>query len=146
MPGVGPVTSAALVAELPELGRLNRREISALVGLAPYNHDSGKFRGKRSIWGGRASVQSALYMATVTARRCNPIIQAFSERLQKAGKLYKVVHTACMRKLLTILNTITKNHESWSPRIALKALDKKHSRFVVPWIRVSATVRSHSRK
>ncbi len=118
VPGVGPVTSAALVAELPELGRLNRREISALVGLAPYNHDSGKFRGKRSIWGGRASVRSALYMATVTARRCNPIIQAFSERLQKAGKLYKVVHTACMRKLLTILNTITKNHESWSPRIA----------------------------
>ncbi len=118
VPGVGPVTSAALVAELPELGRLNRREISALVGLAPYNHNSGKFRGKRSIWGGRASVQSALYMATVTARRCNPIIQAFSERLQKAGKLYKVVHTACMRKLLTILNTITKNHESWSPRIA----------------------------
>ncbi len=118
VPGVGPVTSAALVAELPELGRLNRREISALVGLAPYNHNSGKFRGKRSIWGGRASVQSTLYMATVTARRCNPIIQAFSERLQKAGKLYKVVHTACMRKLLTILNTITKNHESWSPRIA----------------------------
>jgi transposase len=118
VPGIGPVTSAVLVAELPELGRLNRREISALVGLAPYNHDSGKFRGKRSIWGGRASVRSALYMATVSARHCNPIIHAFSERLTKAGKLYKVVHTACMRKLLTILNTITKNNKSWSPKIA----------------------------
>jgi len=117
VPGVGPTTSAMLVAELPELGRLNRREISALVGLAPYNHDSGKLRGKRSIWGGRISVRSALYMAALTARRCNPVIRVFAQRLEQAGKPFKVVLTACMRKLLIILNVLTKKRQSWSPII-----------------------------
>jgi transposase len=115
VPGVGPATSATLVAELPELGRLNRREISALVGLAPYNHDSGKLRGKRSIWGGRISVRSALYMAALTARRCNPIIRAFALRLEQAGKPFKVILTACMRKLLIILNALAKKSQTWSP-------------------------------
>jgi transposase len=115
VPGVGPTTSAMLVAELPELGRLNRREISALVGLAPYNHDSGKLRGKRSIWGGRLSVRSALYMAALTARRCNPLIRAFADRLQQAGKPFKVILTACMRKLLIILNALAKKHQPWAP-------------------------------
>jgi transposase len=116
VPGVGPATSATLVAELPELGSLNRREISALVGLAPYNHDSGKWRGKRSIWGGRLSVRSALYMAALTARRCNPLIRAFAARLAQAGKPFKVILTACMRKLLTILNVLIKTNQSWSPK------------------------------
>jgi transposase len=114
VPGVGPATSAMLVAELPELGRLNRREISALVGVAPYNHDSGKLRGKRSIWGGRAQVRSALYMATLSARRCNPVIRAFATRLKQAGKPFKVILTACMRKLLIILNAIAKCQQPWS--------------------------------
>lgn len=116
VPGVGPTTSAMLVAELPELGRLNRRQISALVGLAPYNHDSGKLRGKRSIWGGRLSVRSALYMAALTARRCNPIIRAFALRLEQTGKPFKVILTACMRKLLIILNVLVKNNQLWSPK------------------------------
>jgi len=114
VPGVGPATSAMLVAELPELGRLNRREISALVGLAPYNHDSGKLRGKRSIWGGRAQVRSALYMATLSARRCNPVIRTFAARLKQAGKPFKVILTACMRKLLIILNALAKRQQPWS--------------------------------
>jgi transposase len=114
VPGVGPATSAMLVAELPELGRLNRREISALVGVAPYNHDSGKLRGKRSIWGGRAQVRSALYMATLSARRCNPVIRAFATRLKQAGKPFKVILTACMRKLLISLNAIANCQQPWS--------------------------------
>jgi transposase len=116
VPGVGPATSALLVAELPELGRLNRREISALVGLAPYNHDSGKLRGKRSIWGGRARVRSALYMAALTARRCNPAIRAFAARLKQVGKPFKVILTACMRKLLIILNAIAKRQQPWASK------------------------------
>jgi transposase len=116
VPGVGPATSAALISELPELGRLNRREISALAGLAPFNHDSGKWRGKRSIWGGRANVRSTLYMAALTARRCNPIIRAFAERLKQTGKPFKVILTACMRKLLIILNALLKKHQAWSPK------------------------------
>lgn len=117
VPGVGPTTSAMLVAELPELGNINRREISALVGLAPFNHDSGRLRGKRSIWGGRANVRSALYMAALTAWRCNPLIRAFADRLQRAGKPFKVILTACMRKLLIILNVLAKNRQLWSPKI-----------------------------
>jgi transposase len=113
VPGVGPVTSASLLAELPELGELNRQEISALVGLAPYNHDSGRFQGKRSIWGGRASVRSALYMAALSASRCNPLIRKFAQRLRKAGKPFKVVITACMRKLLVILNTMVRKNSHW---------------------------------
>ena len=117
-PGIGPVTVATLLAELPELGVLNRQEISALVGLAPFNRDSGPFHGKRSIWGGRASVRSALYMAALTARRCNPVIRSFAQRLEAQGKPYKVVMTACMRKLLVILNTLVKTNSPWNPDYA----------------------------
>jgi len=117
-PGVGEITSATLVAELPELGKLNRQEISALVGLAPYNRDSGQQQGRRSIKGGRASIRHVLYMAALTARRCNPVIKRFAERLQKAGKAFKVIMTACMRKLLTILNTMLKRDILWQPKIA----------------------------
>jgi transposase len=118
-PGVGPVTAVTLVAELPELGRLNRQEISALVGVAPFNRDSGKFRGRRAIWGGRAAVRSVLYMATLTARRCNPVIKTFAQRLEAAGKPFKVVMVACMRKLLVILNTMLKNNCPWNLHLQL---------------------------
>jgi transposase len=117
VPGVGPVVSATLVAELPELGKLNRQEISALVGLAPYNRDSGKWSGKRSIWGGRKTVRSALYMAAVSAVRCNPVIKAVAQRLRKAGKPFKVMITACMRKLLVILNTMVSTQTHWTPAV-----------------------------
>jgi len=113
VPGVGAVTAASLLAELPELGRLNRQEIAALVGLAPFNRDSGKFHGRRSIWGGRATVRKSLYMAAMTARRCNPVIKEFAQRLEATGKPFKVVLTACMRKLLVILNTMVKNNAAW---------------------------------
>ncbi len=103
VPGVGPVLSATLLSQLPELGSLNRKQIAALVGVAPLNRDSGQFRGKRSVWGGRASVRCALYMATLVATRFNPTIAVFYRRLRIAGKEHKVALTACMRKLLTIL-------------------------------------------
>lgn len=115
VPGVGPVTSASLLAELPELGKLNRQEIASLVGLAPFNRDSGRFQGQRSIWGGRATVRSVLYMAALTARRSNPSIRAFAQRLEQSGKRFKVVLTACMRKLLLILNALLKTNSSWRP-------------------------------
>lgn len=114
VPGIGLVTAVSLLAELPELGMLNRQEIAALAGLAPFNRDSGKFRGKRAIWGGRPAVRSALYMATLTARRCNPVVHRFSQRLEASGKPFKVVMTACMRKLLVILNTMVKNQIPWT--------------------------------
>ena len=113
-PGVGPVLSATLVSQLPELGTLDRRQIAALVGVAPLNHDSGKMRGHRIIWGGRANVRATLYMATLVATRFNPVIQNFYLRLCSAGKKKKVALTACMRKLLTILNSMLKHHSSWS--------------------------------
>ena len=113
VPGVGAVTSSTLLAELRELGTTDRRQISALAGVAPYNRDSGRSRGKRSIHGGRASVRSALYMATITAIRCNPIIKTFAQRLQKAGKLPKVIIVACMRKLVSILNVMLKENIKW---------------------------------
>ena len=112
-PGVAKVTSATLVAELPELGRLNRQAIAARVGIAPFNDDSGRHRGSRRVAGGRASVRHVLYMATLSARRFNPVIRAFSERLVAQGKKPKVVITACMRKLLVILNTMVKNNTPW---------------------------------
>ena len=112
-PGVGDATAATLVAELPELGRLNRQAIAALVGVAPINRDSGRERGQRHIAGGRHSVRRMLYMATLTARSWNPVIKAFAQRLAAAGKPFKVVMTACMRKLLTILNTMVRNNEPW---------------------------------
>jgi transposase len=115
VPGVGPVVSSTLLGQLPELGTLNRKQIAALVGVAPLNRDSGKFRGKRSIWGGRASVRSSLYMATLVATRHNPVIKAFYKKLCAAGKLKKVALTACMRKLLTILNAMIRNRTRWSP-------------------------------
>ena len=118
VPGVGAVTAACLLAELPELGAVSRQAIAALVGVAPFNRDSGRFHGKRSIWGGRASVRSALYMAALTARRANPVIRAFAERLARAGKPFKVVITACMRKLLVILNTLLKTNAHWNPKTA----------------------------
>lgn len=113
VPGVGNVTASTLVAELPELGKLNRQEIAKLVGVAPINHDSGKHRGERHIHGGRSTVRCVLYMATLTARTFNPLIKAMSDRLTKAGKPFKVVMTACMRKLLTILNTMVRTGEKW---------------------------------
>ena len=111
--GVGPVLSVTLISQLPELGTLKGKKIAALVGVAPLNRDSGKFRGRRSIWGGRAEVRSVLLMATRIAIRFNPVIRAFFERLQKAGKVRKVAETACMRKLLTILNAMLKNNTCW---------------------------------
>lgn len=113
--GVGRVTAYTLALELPELGRLNRRQIAALVGVAPLNNDSGKLHRQRRIWGGRAAVRAALYMAALSAARCNPCIRPFYERLLKAGKPKKVALTACMRKLLTILNAMVKYDTQWDP-------------------------------
>ena len=114
VPGVGPQTSAMLIANLPELGLLNRQEIAALVGLAPWNRSSGKFDGKMHLWGGRKDVRSALYMAAFTACRFNPVIQQLAQRLKEKGKAYKVILTACMRKLLVILNTMIRNQTLWT--------------------------------
>jgi transposase len=116
IPGVGAVTTLTMLAKCPELGRLNRREIAALAGVAPLANDSGKHRGKRFIWGGRADVRAVLYMAAISAIRCNDIIKAFAERLKKAGKAPKVVIVACMRKLLTIMNSMLKNNTPWNPK------------------------------
>ena len=118
IPGVGDVTSLTMLAKCPELGQLNRREIAALTGVAPLAKDSGKHRGKRFIWGGRADVRAVLYMATISAIRFNSRIKPFAERLKQAGKPGKVIIVACMRKLLTIMNTILKNNTPWSPQNA----------------------------
>lgn len=118
IPGVGAVTSLTMLAKCPELGQLNRREIAALTGVAPLAKDSGKYRGKRFVWGGRADVRAVLYMATVSAIRFNSAIKAFAERLKQAGKPTKVVIVACMRKLLTIMNAIIKNNVPWHPKSA----------------------------
>jgi len=113
-PGVGPVLSVTLLAELPELGTLGRKEIAALVGVAPLNWDSGHLRGKRRVWGGRSRVRAALYMAALVAARRNPVLRAFYERLVEAGKPKKVALTACMHKLLTILNAMIRHRTPWS--------------------------------
>lgn len=118
VPGVGAMTSATLLADLPELGQLDRKKIAALVGVAPFHRDSGLYRGKRTIWGGRAPVRTMLYMATLSASRCNPIIKQFYQRLIAAGKPPKVALTACMRKLLTILNAMVKSGTAWLPSLA----------------------------
>jgi transposase len=118
IPGVGAVTTLTMLSKCPELGKLNRREIAALTGVAPLANDSGKHRGKRFIWGGRADVRAVLYMAAVSAIRCNDTIKAFAERLKKAGKPPKVVIVACMRKLLTIMNSMLKNNTPWNSKIA----------------------------
>jgi transposase len=118
VPGMGPVISRTLLAELPELGRLNRKQIAALVGVAPLNRDSGTLRGRRSIWGGRATVRAALYMGALVASRRNAMIQTFYRRLRNAGKAPKVALVACMRKLLTILNAMIKHKTHWSEIIS----------------------------
>jgi transposase len=118
VPGIGETTSATLIAELPELGNLNRKEIASLVGLAPFDHDSGKMKGQRTIWGGRKSVRTILYMAALAAMRHNPTLKAFAERLKRSGKKFKVIITAVMRKLLVICNTIVKNNTQWNPELA----------------------------
>ena len=112
-PGVGPVLTATLLAELPELGHLDRRQIAALVGGAPRNRDSGTRRGRRTIWGGRAGVRTTLSMATWCATRYNPVIRATYTRLITAGKLRKVALTACMRTLLSILNAMMRHGTRW---------------------------------
>jgi transposase len=116
VPGVGPATSAVLIAELPELGKLNRQKVASLVGVAPFNRDSGKFRGQRAIHGGRRTVRNALYMAALSARRCNPVFQRFAKRLELSGKPHKVVLTACMRKLLVTLNSMLQTDSPWNPK------------------------------
>jgi len=117
VPGVGDITTATLIAEFPELGQINRQQAAALAGLAPFNRDSGKFKGKRTISGGRRTVRTALYMAALSAKTHNPLIRKFAERLEAEGKLPKVILTACMRKLLVILNTMLKTNTLWDPRI-----------------------------
>jgi transposase len=113
VPGLGPVLSRTLLAELPELGRLNRKQIAALVGVAPLNRDSGALRGRRTIWDGRATVRAALYMATLAATKWNPVIRAAYQRFRGTGKAPKVALVACMRKLLTILNAMMKQQCAW---------------------------------
>ena len=114
LPGAGPILSVSLLAGVPELGTLNRRQIAALVGVAPLNRDSGKFQGRRCIWGGRANVRAVLYMAAVSAMQHNSVIRAFYTRLIEKGKVFKVAITACMRKLLTIINTMIKTKTPWN--------------------------------
>ena len=113
VPGVGEQLSLTLLAYLPELGTLDRRQIAALVGVAPFNRDSGKMRGKRTVWGGRARVRAALYMGALVASRFNPAIRDFYQRLLAAGKPKKLALTACMRKLLVILNSMLKHGSPW---------------------------------
>jgi len=121
VPGVGPVLTTTLLGDVPELGQLNRKQIAALIGVAPLNRDSGTYRGRRAVWGGRAHVRATLYMATLTAARYNPVIRAFYERLVAAGKPKKVALTACMRKLLTILNAMIARRTAWKPPAAVSA-------------------------
>ena len=118
VPGIGPATVFSLLAELPELGSLDRREAAAVVGVAPLNRDSGKHRGSRRCWGGRGRGRAALYMAALVGVRYNPTLKEFYERLLRAGKPKKVALTACMRKLLTILNAMLKHHTAWNPQTA----------------------------
>jgi transposase len=119
VPGLGPVTCAILVSRLPELGRLGPKQVAALVGVAPYDHQSGQWRGRSPIFGGRAEVRSALYMATLSAIRCNPLLRSFYHRLRAAGKPAKVAIIAAMRKLLVILNAMLKTNSPWSPPCAI---------------------------
>ena len=121
VPGIGPVMSRTVLAELPELGLLNRKQIAALVGVAPFNRDSGRLRGHRTIWGGRASVRRVLYMAALVATRWNPVIRVFYQRLRAAGKAPKVALVAAMRKLLTILNAMVHAGTPWQPVVAQAA-------------------------
>jgi transposase len=117
VPGIGPVTSSAIIVGLPELGKITRRQIAALVGCAPLNRDSGQWRGQRVTWGGRAPIRRVLYMATLVATRWNPVIRAFYRRLRDGGKPPLVALIAAMRKLLTILNAMIKQQKSWNPLV-----------------------------
>ena len=123
VPGVGAQLSVTLIAELPELGRLGRHEIAALVGVAPYAHESGRFKGRRMIWGGRAQVRTMLYMASLSAVRHNPVLRACYQGLLDRGKAKKLAMVACMRKLLVILNAMLRDQQPWNP-----SLDFQHSR------------------
>jgi len=118
VPGIGPTTARTLLADLPELGELGRRAIGALVGVVPFNCDSGQHRGQRRIWGGRTHVRNTLYMAALTATRYNPVLRTFYQRLRQAGKPAKVALVATMRKLLTILNAMMKHQTSWNATTA----------------------------
>jgi transposase len=111
--GVGPITASILLSDLPELGQLDRKKIAALVGVAPFNQDSGRRRGPRRIHGGRSSVRTVLYMAALVGSRCNPVLKAFYQRLLAAGKKKKVALVACMHKLLTILNAMIRDMAPW---------------------------------
>lgn len=122
--GVGPVTILTLAALLPELGQLNRRQISKLVGLAPLANDSGQRKGPRRIWGGRAEVRAVLYMATITAIRCTPAIKVFYDHLVAAGKAKKLAITACMRKLLVILNAMARDNSAWDAARHLQTVQR----------------------
>jgi transposase len=122
VPGVGPVLSATLAADLRELGQTDRRQVAALVGVAPFNCDSGTFRGKRRIRGGRTDVRSALYMPTLAAIRDNPVIRAVAQRMEKAKKLPKVIIVACMRKLLTLINAMVRDDLTWDQLEVVKKL------------------------
>jgi transposase len=122
VPGIGKVVSTTLLIELPELGRLNRRKIAALAGVAPLNRDSGTMHGKRTVWGGRASLRAVLYMAALVATKCNPVISSFYERLLHAGKTKKVALVACMRKLLTMVNAMILTMTFWNPETVRKSL------------------------
>jgi len=117
--GIGPVTSATLLAALPELGAIGAKPLSALIGVAPLNRDSGQFRGRRAVWGGRNNVRSTLYMAAMSAIRFNPEIKAFYTRLREAGKPHKVAMTACMHKIIIILNSMIKHQTFWRPSVTL---------------------------
>jgi len=119
VPGIGPITSASIIVELPELGRLNRKKIAALTGVAPFNRDSGKFKGTKSVWGGRADIRAILYMATLSAVRFNSVIKNFYLRLLNAGKKKKVAIVACMRKLIVILNALVRKRQAWDKNFAL---------------------------
>ena len=127
MPGVGRVTITTLLSRMPELGTLERKRIAALAGVAPFADDSGKRRGQRYIQGGRADVRCVLYMAALSAARCNPVIKAMYERLRAAGKPFKVAITACMRKLLVVLNAMLKSEQPFKVAITacMRKLDRK---------------------
>lgn len=122
VPGAGPILSATFIAELGELGHTDRQQISALVGVAPFNRDSGNFKGKRAVRGGRSQVRNVLYMATLAAMRFNPLIRRFAERLRKTGKAAKVVIVACMRKLLTLINAMIRDNLTWPELHAVRIL------------------------
>ena len=118
VPGVGKQVSLILPAHLPELGTLSRKQIAALVGVAPFSRDSGPHRGRRTVWGGRAVVRATLYMGTLVTARWNPVLREFYQRLLAAGKPKKLALTACMRKLLTILNSMVRSGQRWDPTVA----------------------------